>query len=52
MRMQKEDRLPGGLRVVMVLTGNGLKDPDAVLGNLPAPVTVDASWSSLEEVLS
>ena len=52
LRMKRKELLPEGLSVVMVLTGNGLKDPDAVLGNLPAPVTVDASWSSLEEVLS
>jgi hypothetical protein len=33
-----------------VLTGNGLKDPDAALGKTPAITEIDGNWSSLEEV--
>lgn len=44
------NELPRGIRVVMVLTGNGLKDPDAALGKTPAITEIDGTWSSLEEV--
>ena len=40
-------------RVVCVLTGNLLKDPDAILKNLPADqmVEIDADLASVERVL-
>jgi threonine synthase len=41
-----------GKRVVCVLTGHGLKDPDAVLGATPEPVTLEDDFSALERYLS
>jgi threonine synthase len=34
--------VPGGSRVVCVLTGHGLKDPDVAIGQIAVPVVVDA----------
>jgi threonine synthase len=34
--------VPEGARVVCVLTGNGLKDPDIAIGQIAVPVLVDA----------
>jgi threonine synthase len=39
---------PGG-RVVCVITGHGLKDPDAVLRSLPQPVEVEADPDAIAE---
>ncbi len=39
--------LPQGARMVMVLTGNGLKDPDAVLRHMPPLREVDDAWEAL-----
>lgn len=36
-----------GKNIVCVLTGNGLKDPDTALGQVPAPVTVEATVDAL-----
>lgn len=48
----KENRsLPSGLKVVCVLTGNGLKDPDAALMKAPSPIEINDDWESLKEVL-
>ena len=41
-----------GMRVVCVLTGHGLKDPDAVLQAVPLPVTLENDFSALERYLS
>ncbi len=35
----------------MVLTGNGLKDPDAATSRVPAPVEIDGTREALMEVL-
>jgi threonine synthase len=36
---------------VIVLTGNGLKDPDAALGSVEPPVELDGDARSLAKVL-
>lgn len=51
-RLAAEGRLRGGIEVVSILTGNGLKDPDAVLSGLKPPAEIDADPVSLREVLS
>jgi threonine synthase len=41
-----------GKRVVCVLTGHGLKDPDTVLQAMPDPVTLENDFEALERYLS
>jgi threonine synthase len=43
--------VPGGARVVCVLTGNGLKDADAATSSFVAPPVVDATTKSLLGVI-
>ena len=50
-KLKKLHSLPSGIKVVCVLTGNGLKDPDAALLKAPSPVEINAEWESLREVL-
>ncbi|MDD4364335.1 MAG: threonine synthase [Synergistales bacterium] len=52
LRLHREERLPEGIRIVAVLTGNGLKDPDAALNQVPEMVEIDDRWESLREVLA
>ncbi len=47
LRLARKGELPQRVRVVMVLTGNGLKDPDAVVRGLPPLREVDDSWEAL-----
>ncbi len=49
--MKHRGELPSGITVTMVLTGNGLKDPDTAIQNVPSPREVDNSWDALKEVL-
>ena len=55
LRRAREGRLPEGLLIVCVLTGHGLKDPEAVLRTErrpePVPATVDALERLVDEVL-
>ncbi len=51
-RLHREGRLPRGIRVVAVLTGNGLKDTETATRGLAEPVEIDGSWDSLKEALS
>ena len=51
-RLREHGRLPSGIRVVLALTGNGLKDPDSALTGMPAPKEIDGTWEALSEVLS
>ncbi|MPN18947.1 Threonine synthase [bioreactor metagenome] len=45
-------KMQRGSRGVLVLTGNGLKDPQAPMHYLPEPVCAPGSWDSIREVLS
>ena len=45
-------KMQKGSRGVLVLTGNGLKDPEAPMHYLPEPVCVPGSWDAIREVLS
>ncbi|MFA7622083.1 MAG: threonine synthase [Aminobacteriaceae bacterium] len=51
MKLKREGGLPSGLRVVMVLTGNGLKDPDAAGSRVTAPVQIDGTFDALAEAI-
>lgn len=46
-------RIPQGSAVVCTLTGNGLKDPDAILkGGLPRMIQVDADRNAVQRLLT
>ena len=42
---------PPGARVVCVLTGHGLKDPDNAIGQIAPPRTVDATYNAISTEL-
>jgi threonine synthase len=44
--------VPANSKVVCVLTGNGLKDPDTAVNSASAPIVLDASLESLLTQLS
>ncbi|TLS65981.1 threonine synthase [Mariprofundus erugo] len=50
-KLNKAGYFPPGAKIVCTLTGNGLKDPDTAMQNVPAPVTIDANESSVRRVL-
>lgn len=50
-RLRSEKRLPSDIRVVCVLTGNGLKDLDAVKEHLKPPLEVAADTVSVAQAL-
>jgi len=43
--------VPAGSRVVCVLTGHGLKDPDTAIGQIAPPPTVDPTYSAISAEL-
>lgn len=47
-KLKKLGKLPSGTRVTMVLTGNGLKDPDTAMSQVGRPIEIG---DSLEELL-
>jgi len=51
-RLHREGRLPRGIRVVAVLTGNGLKDTETATRGIAEPVEIEGNWDSLKEALS
>ena len=50
-RLVREGRIDKGSTTVVVLTGSGLKDPDAALGNIPPPVELDGDARALAKAL-
>ncbi|MDR3331281.1 MAG: threonine synthase [Synergistaceae bacterium] len=50
-KLKREGRLPEGSSVVMILTGNGLKDPDAALSQVGEPTRIGGTMEELMEVL-
>ncbi len=40
---------PAGARVVCVLTGHGLKDPDIAIGQIAVPKPIDADYAAVRE---
>jgi threonine synthase len=51
LRREREGRLPQGLRIACVLTGHGLKDPEAVLRTERRPEPVPATIDALERLV-
>ncbi|MBL3593231.1 MAG: threonine synthase [Synergistaceae bacterium] len=52
LKIHEGEGLPQGQIITAVLTGNGLKDPDAAMGQSSTMVEIDDCWQSLREVLS
>lgn len=50
-RAKRDDKLPKDIAVVMVLTGNGLKDPQAILSRQEEICEIDGDEAQLREVL-
>jgi threonine synthase len=50
-KLKSQGKLPEGLRVVMILTGSGLKDPDVVINRIPLPAEIDGTWEALSTAL-
>jgi threonine synthase len=51
LKLAREQRLPRGARIVCVLTGSGLKDPDTAIKQLEMPRTIPATMESLTHAL-
>ncbi|NLV82360.1 MAG: threonine synthase [Synergistaceae bacterium] len=51
-KLKKEGRLPKGITVVMVLTGNGLKDLATAMSQVGEPITIEDNMKDLLEVMS
>ena len=51
-RMAQDDEVPRGVKIVCVLTGHGLKDPDWALETSPTPETIPADADSLLTALN
>jgi threonine synthase len=50
-RLVREGKIERDSTTVVVLTGNGLKDPDAALGNVEPPIELDGDARSLAKAL-
>ena len=50
-RLVREGRIERDSTTVVVLTGNGLKDPEAALGNIAPPVELEGDARALAKVL-
>src|SRR5207302_3054226 len=50
-RLVREGRIERDSTTVVVLTGNGLKDPEAALGNVPPPVELEGDARALAKAL-
>jgi threonine synthase len=50
-RLVREGRIDRGATAVVVLTGSGLKDPDAALKNVEPPIELDGDARTLAKVL-
>ncbi|MDI9371245.1 MAG: threonine synthase [Synergistota bacterium] len=51
LKLKRGGELPPGLRVVMVLTGNGLKDPDSARSRANPPQEIDGTFDALAEAI-
>ena len=50
-KLKKLGQLPTGITVTMVLTGNGLKDPDTAMTQVGRPVQIGATLDELLDVM-
>lgn len=50
-KLNKAGYFQPGATIVCTLTGNGLKDPDTAMQNVPRPVTIDANEDAVRRAL-
>lgn len=50
-KLAREQRLPRGARIVCVLTGSGLKDPDSAIAQAEMPAPIPAKMDALARIL-
>jgi threonine synthase len=50
-KLKESGKLPEGVTAVMILTGNGLKDPDTALSQVGQPVKIGSTLEELMEAL-
>jgi len=50
-KLNKAGYFEPGSTIVCTLTGNGLKDPDTAMQNVPKPVTIDANEDAVRKAL-
>ena len=50
-KLNKAGYFQPGASIVCTLTGNGLKDPDTAMRNVPSPVTIDATEDAVRKAL-
>lgn len=50
-KLKSQNLLPKGIKVVMTLTGNGLKDPDTALGQVTGPLEIGDTLTELLDVM-
>ncbi|MDR1944223.1 MAG: threonine synthase [Synergistaceae bacterium] len=51
-KLRKANKLPEGAKTVIILTGNGLKDPDTALSQAGSPIKIGSSFEELMEALT
>ena len=51
LRLLREGTVPEGARVVLFITGSGLKDPEGALRGLPEPTVIPPQLEAVDEVL-
>jgi threonine synthase len=51
LKLARENRLPRGARIVCILTGSGLKDPDNAIAQASLPPAMPATREALARAL-
>lgn len=51
LKLKRAGRLPEGITVTMILTGNGLKDPDTAMSQVGKPIEINDTLDDLMRVL-
>ena len=51
LKLKRSGRLPEGITVTMILTGNGLKDPDTAMSQVGKPIEINDTLDDLMRVL-
>jgi threonine synthase len=51
LKLKRENRLPQNARIVCILTGNGLKDPDNAIAQAEIPKAIPATMDALTKTL-
>lgn len=52
LKLHRAGKLPKGAKITMILTGNGLKDPDTAMSQVGKPIQIGSSLEELMEAMS